>query len=124
MGEWGNLRLRQQVIDKISEFLQTNRGKEFGYSSASQLAEYVLRNFIEDPNSNQRIEKLEKEIKELREKYREQRSEKSALKERMIINEIIEKSENKNNEELESRIEVLEKKLTQYDASQKKPKKK
>ena len=52
MGNWGNLRLRQELINNLMEFLSTEKGKKLGYSSASQLAEYVLRNYLNNPNTD------------------------------------------------------------------------
>ncbi len=102
MGDWGNLRLRQQSIDNIAEFLKTEKGKKLGYSNASQLAEYVLRNFMENPDQNQRIEELEESYQKLRKQYVEKRSENSAIKEEIAIKKLIEKSEDKKNKEIDS----------------------
>ena len=88
MGEWGNLRLRQQVIDKISEFIKSEKGKELGYSSASQLAEYVLRNFIENKDNS---EKYESEIKKLRKLVEEMNVKYAHALANPLDNEVMEK---------------------------------
>ena len=50
------------------KFLNTEKGKKLGYSSASQLAEYVLRNYLNNPGntlnkeSDEKINKLTKEV--------------------------------------------------------------
>ncbi|MCJ8306735.1 MAG: hypothetical protein HRU07_06775 [Nitrosopumilus sp.] len=63
---WGSIRLRQVVIDLIEEFLESKNTNGLGFSSASQLSEHVLRNYILDSQKEQEIDLLKKEIAELK----------------------------------------------------------
>lgn len=63
--DWGGIRIRQEVIDTVNDFLKSENGKGLGFSSASQLAEFVLRNYINNPDLTNTIEDLKKRFEHL-----------------------------------------------------------
>jgi len=69
ISKWGSIRIRQEIVDSVDKFLKSNEGEKLGYSSASQLAEFILRNFLQNPNQTTAIQELNSKINQL-DKYK------------------------------------------------------
>ena len=48
MPKWGNIRIRQDLIDRVADILKTEQGQKHGYSNVSQFTDYVLRKSIDE----------------------------------------------------------------------------
>ncbi len=46
--QWGNIRIRQDLIDKISKSLETEEAKEDGFSNIAQFTDHVLREAVKE----------------------------------------------------------------------------
>ena len=48
ISKWGNIRMRQDLIDRLSKILEVNEVKTDGFTNISQFVDHILRKTIED----------------------------------------------------------------------------
>ena len=48
ISRWGNIRIRQDLIDRLSKILELKEVKTDGFTNISQFTDYVLRKAIDD----------------------------------------------------------------------------
>ena len=46
--KWGNIRIRQELINRLSKILEIKAAKTDGFTNVSQFADHILRKTLED----------------------------------------------------------------------------